>query len=108
MLGVISNLKMNEAIFLLLYIPFLLLCFVILPAWVFFKRWRKVLGLVLACPGVFGVAMIISYFSDPPENDAGFVVFGMLFIVPITFFFIQAVVYLACNIVGFLFSKLGF
>lgn len=99
---------MNETIFLLLYIPFLLLCFVILPTWVFFKRKRKALGLVLAFPGVFGVAMIISYFSDSPENDAGFVVFGMLFIIPIAFFFIQTAVYFSCKIIGFVFTKLGF
>ena len=51
-------------------------------------------------PSVFVALVVISYFMDPNPDDAGFVVFGMLFYLPPIALLLQLIVlilYKICN-----------
>lgn len=96
---------MAAFLFFLFYIPFLLICFIAFPAWALFKKKRVGLAVVFAVPSFLGVASIGSYLYEPAENDAGFVVFGMFFIMPMFFCFIQAAIYTVFKVFEIIFRK---
>jgi hypothetical protein len=78
-----------QVILILIYFAFIFL-FMPIRAW---QKGRKKLSITFTIISVFSLILLISYFTDDTIDDAGFVVFGMLFYVPGMFFFMQLLIY---------------
>ena len=65
------------------YIGFSFVCFALLPVIAWKKIKNKLFALVQAGIAAMWVIMLISYFIDIPEGESGFVIVGMLFVLPI-------------------------
>jgi len=65
------------------YIGFSFVCFALLPVIAWKKTKSKMFVLVQTGIAAMWVIMLISYFTDIPEGESGFVIVGMLFILPI-------------------------
>ncbi|GAA0857214.1 hypothetical protein GCM10009114_22120 [Aliiglaciecola litoralis] len=87
-----------QTLLILIYFSFILL-FLPVRAW---KKGRKKLSITLSIFSFLSVALLVSYFTDDTIDDAGFVVFGMLFYMPAMFFIIQLVIYLLCKFFSYI------
>lgn len=83
---------MLESIFYtLLYLGYYLIGFVLMPYLALKKSKSKILMLLQISLSIFWGAMLVSYFIDIPEGESGFVIVGMLFILPIFCLFTQLI-----------------
>ncbi|WP_427400242.1 hypothetical protein [Glaciecola sp. 1036] len=65
------------------YIGFSFICFALIPVIAWRKTKNKLFVLIQTGIAAMWLTMLISYFTDIPEGESGFVIVGMLFVWPI-------------------------
>ncbi len=93
--------------FLLFCIPFISIFLFFWPAWFWFKRKQRLLSLLLLIPSALIAAIMIGYFLEPNIDDAGFVVFGMIFYIPPLTFILQLFVVIIYKVIEYIWININ-
>jgi hypothetical protein len=67
----------------ILYIGFCVICFTLFPVLAWKKTKDKLFVLVQSGLSAMWIGMLITFFTDIPTGESGFVIVGILFVLPI-------------------------